>query len=288
MKKKDQVPRCRRGVYRSLIFVFSVICCLQHSQSFLVGRTIPPHQVTTKEEIGRIPHYVFLRMPTPNFSLQATGFFGGIFGEGDNAKKNEKDAVLATYDIEIPNDVDGETSNDADARFESLADYITNKWAQLFVTGNIPLTTPVRVLKGLDIDSDRTSLAADYDGSDSSPESSSTDRNSGAETVEAAVGCRLIFQKTDTGYKSKDEENEEESKSAAADNKSTSSEQEETKQGGVEILVELTKAIARQSLRVQARRCEIDDNTMIKEMSEDVIVKELQKAIDVWKKESVV
>jgi hypothetical protein len=38
-------------------------------------------------------------------------------------------------------------------------------------------------------------------------------------------------------------------------------------------------------VKVQARRCDIDDDTMVKEMSEATIVKELNKAINTWKKD---
>jgi len=204
---------------------------------------------------------------TPTKNSQLSGFFGGIFGGGDD----EKEALLATYDIE---QFDG---NDVDVKFESLSDYITNKWAMLFVTGNIPLTTPVRVLKN---------------AASSEIESNQTDQdeNSGAENVEDVAGCRLIFQKVDTSYKSKEEE---EAGSTTVDDRTTSSDQEETKQGGVEILVEKISKLspssddARRSLRIRARRCEVDDDTMIKEMSEDIIVEELRKAIDIWKKERV-
>jgi len=157
-----------------------------------------------------------------------------LFAGEDSEKEN---AVLASYDIK---DVD---SKDVDVKFESLSDYITNKWIKLFLSGSISLTTPVRVSKSED----------------------AIDQN----------GCKLVFQKVNTGYESKEEE---------SDDKSTSSEEEESKQGGIEILVQKISADASQSLRVIARRCETDEDTIIKEMSEETVVKELQKAINVWKK----
>ena len=54
------------------------------------------------------------------------------------------------------------------------------------------------------------------------------------------------------------------------------------KQGGVEVLVDKVDG---DLLQVRAQRCEIEEGTMIKEMSEATILKELQKAMDVWKKE---
>ena len=88
-------------------------------------------------------------------------------------------------------------------------------------------------------------------------------------------GARILFQKVDTGYDDKDDENEEEEE--------TKPKKQEVKQGGVEVLVE--KVGNGDLLQVRAQRCEIEEGTMIKEMSEATILKELQKAMDVWKKE---
>ena len=41
-------------------------------------------------------------------------------------------------------------------------------------------------------------------------------------------------------------------------------------------------------LQVLARRCNIDEDTMIKEMSEEAILNELKKAIRIWKEEAKV
>ena len=272
--------RTRSFHYEVLILVVSILFC---HQSAIDAFCIDWNQ-NHRHCAGRKSHGKFYQRPcqfhyslstpvlssTPTKTSQLSGFFGGIFG-GEDDLKDEKEALLATYDIE---QFDG---NDVDVKFESLSDYITNKWAMLFVTGDIPLTTPVRVLRNAassEIESNKTDL----------------DENSGAENVEDVAGCRLIFQKVDTNYKSKEEEK---TGSTTVDDRTTSSEREETKQGGVEILVEKISKLspssddARWSLRIRARRCEVDDDTMIKEMSEDMIVKELRKAIDIWKKERV-
>ena len=62
-------------------------------------------------------------------------------------------------------------------------------------------------------------------------------------------------------------------------NKKDKKEQVIVKPGGVEILVE------EQQLQVRVKRCETDEDTMIKEMSEETILKELKVALDVWKKD---
>merc|ERR1712194_715218 len=53
------------------------------------------------------------------------------------------------------------------------------------------------------------------------------------------------------------------------------------KEGGVEVLVEKTTDGA---VRVRARRCNMDGKTIVKEMSEEVIVRSLKKALEVWEK----
>ena len=40
------------------------------------------------------------------------------------------------------------------------------------------------------------------------------------------------------------------------------------------------------TIQVRAKRCDFDEDTMLKEMSEETIIKELSKAIDVWKRET--
>jgi len=162
------------------------------------------------------------------------GLFGGLFG-GDDASTDN--GLLATYDVKLSGDTD------LKVKYESLSDYIIDKWTMLFVDGTIPLTTPVRRSKN-----DNTS-------------------------------CRLIFEKVDTGYKSKKEE----ASSEAGDEEPK---KKEKKQGGVEIEI-LSPSDDEPILQVRVTRCEIDDDTMIKEMSEEKILKELQTAIDIWKKEAL-
>jgi hypothetical protein len=176
--------------------------------------------------------------------------FGGLFG-GDGKAKNEEDRELAVYPKLASSDV----------KFNSLSDYIQT-WSQLFVTDpkGMRLTTPVQVLP--------TSLEQPDD-----------------KNVVAANGVRLVFKSTATGYQSKTEQDSTGGygyKKPVNDNaEPATKKKEEKKEGGVEILVE---QLANGEVRVTAKRCEIDENTMIKEMSEEAIVNELKKAIDAWKK----
>jgi hypothetical protein len=102
-------------------------------------------------------------------------------------------------------------------------------------------------------------------------------------------GVRILFRPTNTGdrYKSATEERMDEKtrnsgSGAAAAKKGGATVlpmSKERKEGGVEVLVERTIS---DTIRVRARRCNIDDKTIVKEMSEDVIIGSLKKAMDAW------
>ena len=107
-------------------------------------------------------------------------------------------------------------------------------------------------------------------------------------------GVRVLFRTTNTGdrYKSASEERMDErarggggttsakkSPSSPPSAPRPTSMAMERKEGGVEVLVERT---VDGSVRVRARRCNVDDKTVVKEMSEDVIVRSLKKALGEW------
>ena len=139
----------------------------------------------------------------------------------------------------------------SDLKFDSLVDYLT-QWAKLFEGKGMGLTTPVSIRAA-----SQNFLISD--------------------DVAKVNGVEIVFQKVATGYEDKDKEEDE-------DGKDNNKEEKEVKQGGVAVIVEQLKDDSG-SIQVRARRCEIDDDTMIKEMSEETILKELKKAISVWKKE---
>ncbi len=143
------------------------------------------------------------------------------------------------------------SSKDFVQEYEGLSDYI-EKWAKMFTNGNIPLTTPVVVELLVSNDNSR--------------------------------GVRLWFKDTNTGYQSKNEEKES-NRPPSSEEKSqkTSNDKGKKNQGGVEILVDKTNG----KVQVRARRCEIEEDTVIKEMSEETILNELKQAIEVWKRDKV-
>ena len=155
-----------------------------------------------------------------------------------------------------------------DSKYEQLRQYV-KQWSSTYEgdrkgTG---LTTPVIVRKS-------RKSPSELDG------------------VIARVGVRILFQTTNTGdrYKSAAEEklDEKERNSGGGGGgtvkKSSSSKPIMTKaqkEGGVEVFVEKTTD---GNIRVRARRCNVDNKTIVKEMSEVVIVKSLKKAVEAWVK----
>ena len=103
-------------------------------------------------------------------------------------------------------------------------------------------------------------------------------------------GATLFFLPTKTGknYLSRDEElaREKERRDSgggggtATSASSTVASGKNVKEGGIDVVVEITKD---KELRVRARRCNYADDAVIKELSEETILKRLQDAIDIWK-----
>jgi hypothetical protein len=175
--------------------------------------------------------------------------FGGLFGGGSSSKLILSEEPLTIYSIPAKAD------DDNDKQYVALGEYI-EKWSKLFTNGNIKLTTPVTV--------ELVKV----------PETS-------------CRGVRLLFKDTNTGYQSKTEEQESNSRPKAtangADAQSTDKKKKgKVKQGGVEILVEKND----KGVQVTAKRCEVEEDTIIKEMSEETILNELKQAIEVWKRET--
>jgi hypothetical protein len=99
--------------------------------------------------------------------------------------------------------------------------------------------------------------------------------------VKKRGGVRLLFLPTSTGknYLSREEEVKREKKGMST---ATAPRKVDAKEGGVEILVEVTDE---EQLRVRAKRCNYADDVVIKELSEEAILSRFQKCIDVWKNE---
>jgi hypothetical protein len=97
-------------------------------------------------------------------------------------------------------------------------------------------------------------------------------------------GLRLLFHPNEPSYRDTNKkDNKDDDWGGGANNDDTPKEtkaKKQKKQGGVEFIVE-----ASPQLTVMVRRCNMDDDTMIREMSEETILSQLQNSIQVWKKE---
>jgi len=151
---------------------------------------------------------------------------------------------------------------DLERKFEELASYV-EQWSDRFKKGakGTGLTTPVSVVP------------------------SRFGKGNDAPNVLRKFGVRLEFKQTKTGaaYKTASEEKELESNQPG--NNSPISNLRQKREGGIEILVEEVKAGGKNELRVRAKRCNMDDNTAVKEMSEETILKRVREAVEVWKKQ---
>jgi hypothetical protein len=188
--------------------------------------------------------------------------FGNIFGkDGADARNGQREGELAR--ISIP--AGSSSSPIDDVAFDSLS-IMMREWSKLFVVNDLGekkitgLTTPVEVV-------DLYSPGAD-------------DEEHG--DVVKSSGVRLLFKKGKTGgrsaYRDKDD--------VARNNKDEVDGQKDNvdavKEGGIEVRVE---KMSSGELRVIASRCEIEEGTMTKEMSEEVIIDSLGKAVSAWRKE---
>lgn len=205
---------------------------------------------------------------TPFASTTCVNLFGGMFcGDSSSNKEAVGEKQLAIFPKLATNDV----------AFSSLSEFI-HEWSELFVTDkSMKLTTPFRIL-------------ASSNGS-----TTGDDVDDNGNKVVASSGLQFVFKNTSTGYMNRKEEaavgGGYKSPSSSSSSSSSSSGSTETappkptsdkKEGGVEVLVEQLAGSG--EVRVRVRRCNVDENTMIKEMSEEKIISELKKALEVWKK----
>lgn len=171
----------------------------------------------------------------------------------------------------------GEASPEAvQVYYDQLLEYM-QEWADLLATSRKGLTTPVLADRGL-------------------PPSPI---GGGSRAVIRQDGVQLLFLPTNTGrnYVSRDEEvqRDRDRGLGGSSNGSTGPpppRRRMAREGGIAVVVELVQkhdgpgsAVGGRQLRVRARRCNYADDAVIKELSETTIVKRLQDALEVWKKD---
>lgn len=180
-------------------------------------------------------------------SVTHVNLFGNLFG--DNTKDYEDQKDLEENEIARFSNLSSGSDNDIHLKFDSLSIMIS-EWSRLFIDEEdsevhgsagkrMGLTTPVTVVP---------LVKQSFDVGDAV---------GGVAAVAELSGVQLLFKKPKVGgrsaYKDKDEEDDE-------DNNEES--QEETiKEGGVEVQVQ---QLSNGELRVCAKRCEIEEGTMIK------------------------
>jgi hypothetical protein len=139
------------------------------------------------------------------------------------------------------------------AMYDQFLEYITG-WADILATSGKGLTTPVRATPGI------------YSRS--------------RQLVKEQDGVSLLFLPTQTGknYVSRTEEKQR----AEQTDQSSKPFRRSVREGGLDVVVEVTKD---DQLRVRARRCNYADDAVIKELSEETILKRLKEAVQSWQKE---
>jgi hypothetical protein len=143
------------------------------------------------------------------------------------------------------------------ALYDQLVEYV-REWAILLADTGKGLTTPVIAAEGI--------------------------QSRSAHLVAYQDGVRLLFLQTKTGknYLSRQEEKEKQREQEDNSPQMKVNMSRLKKEGGIDLVVELTKE---NQLRVRARRCNYADDAVIKELSEETILKRLEDAMAVWKKE---
>eukprot|EP00545_Synedropsis_sp_CCMP1620_P006023 CAMPEP_0119008518 /NCGR_PEP_ID=MMETSP1176-20130426/3748_1 /TAXON_ID=265551 /ORGANISM="Synedropsis recta cf, Strain CCMP1620" /LENGTH=231 /DNA_ID=CAMNT_0006960865 /DNA_START=115 /DNA_END=810 /DNA_ORIENTATION=- len=148
-------------------------------------------------------------------------------------------------------------SNLPAAKFDPLSEYI-RLWAELFEDEDkqrMGLTTPVKIFPS----------------------------SSDAEGVTASSGVRIVFQATKTGNKYASKKDEKAAENSESDDGAPKKKKDSRLEGGVEVLVETLEG---GDMIVRARRSDFDEDTLIKEMSEETILSELKRAMDVWRRDN--
>lgn len=227
----------------------SVVSGFQVQQPLTIQSVVPRTITTTRKTTTTTTAITNSHHPHPPTALY--NVFGGLFDVGSRNKKTLSEEPLTIYSATTT------TMEDEDQVFNSLGEYI-EEWSKLITNGSIALTTPVTVERVVP-----------------NPEDTTTRHR----------GIRLLFKDTRSEYKSKTEEKESNPTASSTDvqdnNDNKKKKSKKQKQGGVEILVEKKN----NGVQVTAKRCEVEEDTIIKEMSEETIIHELKEALQVWKRE---
>ena len=232
---------------------------LAHSVSPSAAFQSSPHCQKWNARVAELP-LAFTSAPNARTATRLH-LFGALFDDKTKTNNDQHDDLLEKELARFSNLVDTSPSsplsdNKNNVKFDSLSIMIS-KWSEFFDRDNnnnidgkkkkMGLTTPVKAVP-------LTNQSSDISG------------------------VRLLFQKSkakpSSAYRDKDDESKNENKDTT--------ENEAIKEGGIEVQVQ---KLSNGGLQVVAKRCEIEEGTMIKEMSEQVILNSLRGAVDAWRKE---
>jgi len=152
------------------------------------------------------------------------------------------------------------SKGDAIKDYDQLVEYLSG-WGEMLAESGKGLTTPVRA------------------------EMTMTPESNLPKGVVRQDSVRLLFLPTATGknYLSREEEKALEKDRSSGSTPKRSLSALLKKEGGIEVVIEVLDASDK--IRVRAKRCNYGNDAVIKELSEETILKRLQGAIDTWLKD---
>ena len=196
---------------------------------------------------------------TPAYAPSSTRLhiFGNLFGGGDGGSDKSKGELASFSNLE-------KSTADAEVAFESISTYLED-WAKLFEGDGGKergLTTPVTVSK--------LNGPVPADGDD--------DAQDDDNEVLASSGIKFTFKPPKNAFEDKKDTDDDEMQGKKK--------KKETSPGGVLVIAQKIASDGGEvEVRLLASRCDIDEGTIIKEMSEQCIVDDLRKAVKIWRDE---
>jgi hypothetical protein len=238
---------------------FSLAICDPHSHVCIFN---PHHAGTQQQSLGGTTLRT-QRNPIRDLSKTRLDMFGNLFGGGDDGADRSKGELASFSNLE-------KSSADADVAFDSISTYLV-EWANLFEGDGGKergLTTPVTVSK----------LVSPVPADDAD-----ADDDDGVEVM-ASAGVKFTFTPPKSAFDDRKDKGDDDDSKASGKKK-----KKETSPGGVQVIAQ---KISRSSggsgateVRLLASRCDIDEGTIIKEMSEQCIADDLRKAVKIWRDE---
>ena len=235
---------------------------------------INQHRLSVRPSLGRMVSKGNPSRALSGASSSKLYIFGNMFGGDDASTRGAKKGELASFgNLE-------KSANDADVAFDSISTYLVD-WANLFEGDRGKergLTTSVAVTK-LD-----GPVPVDV-GSDDDDDDDDDTAEDGMEVI-ASSGVKFTFKPPPNAFD--DRNNNKDTNDGEKTVDEQKKKKKETSPGGVQVLAQKILSSGGDGgveVRVVATRCDIDEGTIIKEMSEECICDDLRKAIKIWRDE---